>query len=231
MSDTDEALKIWNALKPVIDTEIEVKTKSCVRAKKMTVSTVPDGSVIGVTEPYNDEIFVPYSSLLSNAQIDDAVWVWWFYDNASTMIALSMGDGQIAPSGAPGGDSVTVSLNNTSVTSTWTNAGGTIASGPTTAVRTLSFNVQGVPDGATVTSAIVTATFSSPPTGAALITVDGTSVATGEQSVEITPTETGNGIYPVQVKFRANGNASLADGSHMSKMNISNPTLVVTYSV
>lgn len=95
MSSTDEALKIWNALKPMIYREIEAKTRSCVRAKKMTVTTAPDGSVIGVTESYGAELFVPYLSALSGASAGDSVWVWYFYNNASTMIAMAFGNGQI----------------------------------------------------------------------------------------------------------------------------------------
>ena len=95
MSNTDEALKIWNALKPMIDRQIEAKTRSCVRARKMTVTTAPDGSVLGVTEPWGAETFIPYSSALSGVQEGEAVWVWYFYNNASSMIAMAKGDGQI----------------------------------------------------------------------------------------------------------------------------------------
>ena len=42
MSTTDEALKIWNALRPMVDREIKEKTRSCVRAKKMTVIYNPN---------------------------------------------------------------------------------------------------------------------------------------------------------------------------------------------
>ena len=52
MSGVNEALKIWDALKPMIDKEIEAKTRSCVRAKKMVVKTPPNGTTIGVIEPY-----------------------------------------------------------------------------------------------------------------------------------------------------------------------------------
>lgn len=93
MSNTDEALKIWNALKPMIDREIKAKTDSCVRAKKMLVTTAPNETVIGVTEPYGTEIFVPYSSEIATSQVGDTVWVWYFYNNASTMIALTFGSG------------------------------------------------------------------------------------------------------------------------------------------
>lgn len=91
--DTSEALKIWEALRPMIDTEIAEKTRSCVRTRKMVCTTAPNGSVIGVAEPFGNEVKIPYSSSVSNATVGDAVWVQWYYDNASTMLAISFGDG------------------------------------------------------------------------------------------------------------------------------------------
>lgn len=91
--DTSEALKIWEALRPMIDTEIAEKTRSCVRTRKMVCTTAPNGSVIGVAEPFGNEVKISYSSSVSNAQVGDAVWVQWYYDNASTMLAISFGDG------------------------------------------------------------------------------------------------------------------------------------------
>lgn len=95
MSATEEALKIWNALKPMVDRQIEAKTRSCVRAKKMLVTSAPSGSVIGVSEPYGEEILIPYLSTLSGVSVGDAVWVWYYFNNASTMIAMAMGNGQM----------------------------------------------------------------------------------------------------------------------------------------
>lgn len=95
-SNTSEALKIWDALKPMIDKEIEAKTRSCIRAKKMLVTTAPNGTVIGVSEPYGQEILIPYLSTLSDAQVNDAVWVWYYFNNASTMIAMTTGEGQFS---------------------------------------------------------------------------------------------------------------------------------------
>jgi len=95
MSETDEALKIWEALQPMIDHEIEEKTKSCVRSKKMEVTSAPDGSVIGVKEPYGYEVRIPYSSALTDVEVGETVWVWYFFNNASTMIAMTKGDGQM----------------------------------------------------------------------------------------------------------------------------------------
>lgn len=95
MNDTNEALKIWNALKPMVTKEIERLTRSCVRARKMQVKVPPNGSTIGVAEPYGETIQIPYSFALSEAREGDAVWVWEYFSNASTMIALAYGNGQL----------------------------------------------------------------------------------------------------------------------------------------
>jgi hypothetical protein len=62
----------------------------------MKVTVAPNGSTLGVAEPYGDTHMVPYSSSLSNVNVGESVWVWWFFNNAATMIALSYGDGQIS---------------------------------------------------------------------------------------------------------------------------------------
>ena len=94
MDDTNEALKIWGALKPMIDAEIAEKTTSCVRSKKMNVVSAPSGTTIGVCEPFDTKIYhIPYVSSLAKASVGDTVWVKWYFNNASTMIATSYGDG------------------------------------------------------------------------------------------------------------------------------------------
>lgn len=94
MDDTNEALKIWEALKPMVDREIKEKTASCIRSKKMTVTSAPNGSTIGVCEPFDTVSYnIPYSSAVKGASVGDAVWVQWYFDNASTMIAVCYGDG------------------------------------------------------------------------------------------------------------------------------------------
>lgn len=230
MSNTDEALKIWNALKPMIDREIEAKTRSCVRAKKMTVTTAPEDGVIGVTETYGDEIFIPYSSEISSAQAGDAVWVWWFCNNASAMIALSMGNGQLKSDREPVPASVSDRLNDTSITSPWTNSGGVIVDGPEMDTKTLVFNIFGIPQGASIDSAVFSATFSAPYSGADTFTVNGNPITSGLQSVTLTPTATGNGSYTVEIKLKAIGDPSLSDGVHYSTSVITAPTVTVNYS-
>ena len=94
MNETKEALQIWSALKPMITKTIDERTKSCVRSKKMVVVTAPNGSTIGVREPFDTVTFnIPYSSAVSSAIVGDTVWAQWYFDNASTMLAVSFGDG------------------------------------------------------------------------------------------------------------------------------------------
>lgn len=96
MDSTNEAMKIWKAIKPMIDKEIEAKTKSAVRSKKMNVITPPNGETMGVAEPFGEEVFVPYNPVLKSAKKGDSVWVNWYFSNASTMYATAMGDGTFA---------------------------------------------------------------------------------------------------------------------------------------
>ena len=94
---TREAQKIWNALRVMVDAEIDKRTVSCVRSRKMTVMSAPNGSTIGVAEPFGQTVNIPYSSALANVKVGDTVWVDWKFDNASTMVAMATGEGQIVP--------------------------------------------------------------------------------------------------------------------------------------
>lgn len=93
MNDTSEAMKIWEALRPMIDKEIETQTKSCVRAKKMIVDRPPDGRTVGVSEPYGQTCYIPYNSGLAGSVAGMPLWVYWYFNDASTMIAFTNGDG------------------------------------------------------------------------------------------------------------------------------------------
>lgn len=233
MADSNEALKIWDALKPMIDKEIEAKTRSCIRAKKMLVTTAPNGTVIGVAEPYGEEVLIPYSSSLGNAKVDDAVWVWFYFNNASTMIAVTTGEGQFEFPDDPSPVSpvsVEVLLANTYLNSTWTTSGGTITSNPTTDTKTLTFAVSGIPAGSTIDSVVFNATFGSPFTGISVLTANGTSLGTGPQTLALTPTADGNGNYTVTLAFKAYGAGNLSDGSHSSSLSVTSPRVTVVYT-
>lgn len=91
---TREAQKIWKAIQPMVRKEARDAAQSAVRAKKMTVVTPPNGQTVGVAEPFGETLNLPYSSALPSLSPGDAVWVQWFYDNASTMMVICKGDGQ-----------------------------------------------------------------------------------------------------------------------------------------
>jgi len=88
-----EAIKIANALKPFVKNWFDEWGQSCVRSKKMTVTTAPNGSIIGVKDAFSDtEIFIKYMSSCSNAVVGDTVWVKWMYDNMQTLFADRIGN-------------------------------------------------------------------------------------------------------------------------------------------
>lgn len=88
-----EAIKIANALKPFVKNWFDEWGQSCVRSKKMTVTTAPNGSVIGVKDAFSEtEIFIKYMSSCSNAVVGDTVWVKWMYDNMQTLFADRIGN-------------------------------------------------------------------------------------------------------------------------------------------
>lgn len=95
MDDTHiEATRIWKTLLPNILDLIEERTKSCVRMKKLTVVTPPNGTTMGVMQPNDDThtIFdIPYVSSLSNVQIGETVLVQYWY-GMSNAIAFSFGN-------------------------------------------------------------------------------------------------------------------------------------------
>lgn len=96
-NDTDytrEAQKIWQALRPMVTAEIERVTGSAVRARKMTVTVAPSDGVVGVAAPFDQTVTIPYSGKL-DLSVGDSVWVYWYADNASTMIAMALGEGQL----------------------------------------------------------------------------------------------------------------------------------------
>lgn len=96
MQDASEAVKIWQALLPSIRAEIKRQTKTCIRAKKMNVTTAPNAQtgLMGVSEAFgSSELMIPYQSTLSNATVGTSVWVYWFFGDASTMVAMQKGGG------------------------------------------------------------------------------------------------------------------------------------------
>ena len=93
-SSDNEAVKITNSLKPFIKKWFGEWGKSCVRSKKMTVTTAPNAStgLIGVTDAFSEnEVFVKYMPNCASANVGDTVWCKWMYDNMQTLYADNMG--------------------------------------------------------------------------------------------------------------------------------------------
>ena len=89
MSDINkEAMAFWNAIKPAIDEEIKKQTKGMVQRRKAKVTTAPTNSVIGVTEPFCEEIFLPYVSNLATAVVGDMVWIEFMYGASNSFISM-----------------------------------------------------------------------------------------------------------------------------------------------
>lgn len=89
MSDSNkDAIEIWNLLKPMIDSEIQEKTRGMVQRRKMKVTTAPSlvTNTIGVTDPFGQELFIPFVTNLYSATVGDVVWVEYMY-GATNMFA------------------------------------------------------------------------------------------------------------------------------------------------
>lgn len=97
MNTTEEAQKIWKALKATVDREIDSRTRSCMRTKNMTVTTVYNSvtGLIGVKEAFGNEIFLPvYSNLnASGLTAGTAVWVMMPYSSMNNAIVFMAGKG------------------------------------------------------------------------------------------------------------------------------------------
>ena len=65
------------ALEPLIQQIVDDRTKNALRVERYEVSTVADGTAMGVRQPYGTEIFLPYSQQVANAQEGDSVLVLW----------------------------------------------------------------------------------------------------------------------------------------------------------
>ena len=126
----------------------------------------------------------------------------------------------------------TATVSDFTLTSTWTCASGAITAGPSKDMATKTFSISGIPSGAVIEKAEVSAVFSSTLTGwPRVLTMNLVPVNDGSEStVAVDPLSSGNGDYAIIFEFRARGNANLSDGNHIDRCMISDATLTVTYS-
>jgi len=82
----NEAAAIQKALEPWVRKLIEDATRNCVRRRTVTVATPPNGSTMGVQEPFDTTVMdVPYYATLNNAKVGDTVTIEWVYGMSSAM--------------------------------------------------------------------------------------------------------------------------------------------------
>lgn len=87
MNGQDEVRAIQNALEPWIRRIIADATQSCVRRRTMTVVTPPNGSTMGVSEPYDTSVLdLPYLAAMAGAKEGDTVTVEWVYGLSNAVV-------------------------------------------------------------------------------------------------------------------------------------------------
>lgn len=85
-----DALDIWNALRPMIDKEIERRTMGMVQRRKAKVTTAPSNitKTVGVTEPFGPEMQVPFLPGVATAQVGDVVWVEFMFGASNAFVSM-----------------------------------------------------------------------------------------------------------------------------------------------
>ena len=126
--------------------------------------------------------------------------------------------------------SVSASVADFNLVSTWVNSSGAITSGPSTDSATKAFVISGVPADVTIDGVKLRCTLGSPYTGAAILRVNNENTGTGSLSFDLTATESGNGTYSVPFEFKANGAAGLSDGNHSGVVTVTDASVTVTYT-
>lgn len=135
----EEAKAFWDAISGKVKALIQSETSNAMRVARFNVTTAPNGSVMGVTQPYgNTELLLPYSQEVAGASVGDTVLVaWWGSMSNGRVYYFSKGyDG-----GAGGGGASTNAI--ASITfpaaASWTDSGnGWWTAVPTIASATIS---------------------------------------------------------------------------------------------
>lgn len=106
----EEVKKVLAGIRKDTEKVIRSLTENHIRCERYDVTTAPNGSVIGVTQPYGtEELLIPYSWMCSNATVGDTVIVVW-WNGLSNAQAWFMGGGWVDHllSITPGGGGITV---------------------------------------------------------------------------------------------------------------------------
>ena len=103
-----EAQSFWEAIKNKVLQICRAETKNTLRMERYTVTTAPDGAVIGVTLPYGTtELMLPYSKEVAEASVGDVVLVAWWgsMSNAKVYYFANGYEGSSGGGGGGGGTS------------------------------------------------------------------------------------------------------------------------------
>ena len=91
------SLKIWNALKPMVDREIENRTRNCARMETGVITTAYNSATktVGVTKAFSREIQLPVYSNLDTGKLNvgKSVWVLVHYSRWTNAIVFMGGNG------------------------------------------------------------------------------------------------------------------------------------------
>lgn len=89
--------RLWEKIKSLVDNEIDRRTRSCCRMKKMTVAIAYNSSskTVGVQEAFGRVVDLPVFGGLdtSKLSIGAAVWVMIPHSSMSNAIVFMLGDG------------------------------------------------------------------------------------------------------------------------------------------
>lgn len=129
-----EAKAFWDPISGKVKDQIAKEMGNALQVQRYDVTTDPDGTVMGVTQPFgSNEIFLPYSKEVAGATVGDTVLVaWWGSMSNARVYYFAKGyDG-----GAGGGDAVIASI---TFPAAWTDSGnGYYTAAPTIDGVTLS---------------------------------------------------------------------------------------------
>lgn len=88
-----DALAVWKALEGQVRKTVKDMSGKNLQCERYDVTTAPNPSTgkIGVSQPFGNEIFVPYSRAVAGAAVGDSVMVFW-WKSLSNAKAWYMGD-------------------------------------------------------------------------------------------------------------------------------------------
>lgn len=132
-----EAKAFWDSISGKVKSLIRKETENAMRLQRYDVTTAPNGTVMGVRQPFgNNEIFLPYSQEVSTATVGDTVLVAW-WGSMSNAKVYYFADGYEGATGGGGGDVIASIV--FPAAASWTDSGnGYWTSTPTISGVTLS---------------------------------------------------------------------------------------------